>query len=173
MSKKTASVVGVIFVLALIVFAVFFMSMRRSHMMGGGAGSNLPLVAVSKNGEQIPLSADIEAVTGKLADGTAAQKVGDMIVVFSMNPYPATMRQPTDFAVALMDGNGEAIDDATVALNLTMPEMWMPPNQPALDFVSDGKYQATGQFTMRGWWRIEVIVTRGGQTQSAFFDVGL
>ena len=48
-----------------------------------------------------------------------------------------------------------------------------PPNQPALDFVADGKYSATGQFTMRGWWRIEVIITRGGQTQSAFFDVGL
>ena len=54
-----------------------------------------------------------------------------------------------------------------------MPEMWMPPNQPALEFAGEGKYQAAGQFTMRGWWRIEVIVKYDGQTQSAFFDLGL
>lgn len=172
MTKKAVSVIGVIVVLALVAFAVFFMSMRRSHMMGS-TGSSLPLAAVSKDGTQIPLSADVEAMTGKLDSGAAAQKVGDTIIVLAMDPYPATMRQPTDFAVTLMDGNGQAINDATVTLDLTMPEMWMPPNQPALAFTSDGKYQATGQFTMRGWWRIEVIVTRGGQAQSAFFDVGL
>jgi len=26
---------------------------------------------------------------------------------------------------------------------------------------------------MRGWWRIEVIITRGSETQSVFFDLGL
>ncbi len=52
-------------------------------------------------------------------------------------------------------------------------EMWMPPNQPALEFASDGQYRTTGQFTMRGWWRIEVIISRGGVDLSAFFDVGL
>lgn len=141
--------------------------------MMGGAGSSIPLAAVSTNGEQIPLSADIEAVTGKLAGNAAAQKVGDLIVTFSMNPYPATMRQPTDFEVTLKDANGQAVNDATVRLELTMPEMWMPPNQPALEFASDGQYRTTGQFTMRGWWRIEVIISRGGVDLSAFFDVGL
>jgi len=169
MSKKT----GWIIAAALIVLAAFAMGMRRSHVMGGAASSNLPLVAVSSDGKQIALPADVESITGNLADGAAAQQVGDMIVTFSMNPYPASMRQPTDFIVTLKDAKGKAIDDAAITLNMTMPSMWMPPNKPALNFVSDGKYQAVGQFTMRGWWRIEVIVTRGGQTQSAFFDLGL
>lgn len=168
MGKKIA----VIAVIVLIVFAVFAMNMRRSHMMGG-AGSSLPLVAVSANGTQIPLSIEVEAVTGKLTENTAAQKVGNMVVMFSMNPYPATMRQPTDFEVTLLDAQGQSIENAEVILDMTMPEMWMPPNQPALESVGEGKYQAVGQFTMRGWWRIEVIVKYDGQTQSVFFDLGL
>jgi hypothetical protein len=171
MNKKT---VILIVVVALLAVGAFTMGQRRAAMMRGETtGAGLPLAAVSTDGKPIPLAADVEKVTGKLADGSAAQKVGDMIVVFSMNPYPATMRQTTNFAVLLKDSKGQAINDATVTLNLTMPEMWMPPNSPALDFISDGKYQAAGQFTMRGWWRIEVVITHGGQTQSAFFDVGL
>ncbi len=171
MDKKPLIVVA-----ALLLIAAFalgnFVSSRRAHMMGGG-GSTLPLAAVSADGRQIPLAADVEMVTGKLSDGAAAQKTGDMVVIFSVNPYPATMRQPTDFSVILKDMEGKAINDAVVTLDMTMPEMWMPPNQPALEFVSDGKYQAMGQFSMRGWWRIEVIITRGGKTQSVFFDLGL
>ncbi len=146
---------------------------------GGGTQNNAApassqeLRAVSQDGTQIPLAADAQKIVGSLAAGSAAQQVGDTIVVLSLNPYPATMRQPTEFSVLLKDAQGNAIDDAQVALNLTMPSMWMPPNKPALSFVSDGKYSGTGQFTMRGWWRVEVIVTRGGQTQSAFFDLGL
>ncbi len=40
-----------------------------------------------------------------------------------------------------------------------------------MQFVSDGKYQTTAPFTMRGGWRIEVVITRGGEKQSVFFDV--
>lgn len=139
----------------------------------GASGSTQALRAVSADGKEIPLAADVEKITGSLAEGSAAQKVGDMIVVLSLNPYPATMRQPTEFSATLKDAQGKAINDAEITLDLTMPQMWMPPNKPALQFVADGKYAATGQFTMRGWWRIEVRVTRGGQTQSAFFDLEL
>jgi hypothetical protein len=172
MLKKIAVIALVVVIIGLIGFLVMTMSSRRAHMMGGG-GSALPLSAVTKDGKQVQLSAEVEAVTGKLPEGTVAQKSGDMIVTLTLNPYPSTMRQPTDFIVKLTDANGQAINDASITLDLTMPEMWMPPNQPALEFVSDGEYRTTGQFTMRGWWRIEVIVKRGGKTQSAFFDVGL
>jgi len=37
----------------------------------------------------------------------------------------------------------------------------------------EGKYHATGRFTMRGPWRIEVIISIGGKSQSVFFDVWL
>ena len=170
MNKKT--VIWVI-VVALLAMGAFMMGQRRASMMHGGAGANLPLIAVSTDGRQIPAAPDVEAVTGKLAQNTAAQKSGDMIVSLALNPYPPSAGNVTTFDVKLTDLNGKAIDDASISLDLTMPSMWMPPNQLTMGFVSDGKYSATGQFTMRGGWRIEVVTTRGGQTQSAFFDLGL
>jgi hypothetical protein len=173
MAKKTISGVVVVVILALIAFAVFAMSMRRSRMMGGSGGSQLELVAVSADGVQIPPSADVTSVIAELPKGTVAQKSGDMIVSLTLNPNPPRAGTPSQFDVTLTDVNGKAIDDASITLNLTMPSMWMPPNQPAMEFVSAGKYSTTAPFTMRGEWRIEVIITRGGAKQSAFFDVGL
>jgi hypothetical protein len=173
MTKKTISGVLVVIVLALVAFAIFAMNMRRSHMMGGGSGSQLELAAVSAEGAQIPASADVTSVTGELPKGTAAQKTGELIVSLALNPYPASVGQLSDFDVTLTDPNGQAIDDASISLDLTMPSMWMPPNQLTAKFVSDGKYHAAGQFTMRGEWRVEVIITRGTEKQSVFFDLGL
>ena len=175
MTKKIISGVVVVLILALIAFAVFAMNMRRSHMMGGGGGggSQLELVAVSAEGAQISPSADVTSVTGELPKGTVAQKAGDMIVSLTLNPNPPRAGTPSQFNVTLTDVNGKAIDDAIITLDLTMPSMWMPPNQPAMEFVSAGKYSTTAPFTMRGEWRIEIIITRGSEKQSVFFDVGL
>jgi hypothetical protein len=168
MMKKT----GLIAIGVLIVLAVFVMSMRRSHMMGG-TGSPAELISVSANGAQIPIQADVISVTGELPIGTAVQKSGDMIVSLVLNPYPPRAGQPSEFDITLTDIKGKAIDNATITLDLTMPSMWMPPNQPAMEFVSNGKYRTMAPFTMRGGWRIEVIITRGADKQSVFFDVGL
>lgn len=168
MAKK----VGLVVIVVLILFAVFAMSMRRAHMMGGG-GSQLELESVSADGAQISPSADVISVTGELPKNTAAQKPGDLIVSLALNPYPPSAGQPADFDVTLTDVNGKVIDDASISLDLTMPEMWMPPNQLTMESVSDGKYHAAGRFTMRGWWRIEVVITRGSEKQSVFFDVGM
>jgi hypothetical protein len=168
MTKK----IGLIAIAVLVVFAVIAMSMRRSHMMGG-AGSGLELAAVSADGAQISPSSDVTSVTGELPKNIAAQKSGDLIVSLALNPYPPSAGQPSEFDVTLTDLNGKAINDAIISLNLTMPSMWMPPNQPELKSISDGKYHTTAPFTMRGTWRIEVIITRGDEKQSVFFDVGL
>jgi hypothetical protein len=163
---------GWIIVVVLVVVVVFIMNMRRSHMLGG-AGSTLELVAVSADGEPISPSPEVTAVSGELPKNTAAQKSGDLIVSLALNPYPPKAGQPSEFDVKLTDLSGKTIDDASISLNLTMPSMWMPPNQPDMKFVPDGKYQTTAPFTMRGAWRIEVVITRGSETQSVFFDVGL
>ena len=168
MNKKTTLIVVTIVIVGVVLVGAMMMRMQRG-MMGG---SDLPLMAVSSDGTQIPLSDAVKAVTGELAPGTAAQQSGDMIVLFTLNPYPPTADM-SEFTVTLTDAAGQAINDATIALDLTMPAMRMPPNQPDLPSGSDGKYSGTAPFTMRGWWRIEVIITRGGQTQSVFFDVGL
>jgi len=139
-------------------------------MNGGGAGAQQDLVAVSADGKQITGGSTVSA---ELPKNTAVQQSGEMIVSLSLNPYPPSAGQPSQFEVTLTDLNGSPIDDASISLNLTMPSMWMPPNQPDMQFVSYGKYSTSAPFTMRGGWRIEVIITRGGQKQSVFFDVGL
>jgi hypothetical protein len=168
MTKK----IGLIAIGVLIVLAVFAMSMRRSHMMGG-SGSPSELISVSADGAQIPLSEDLISVTGESPKGTASQKSGNIIVSLALNPYPPSVGQSSKFDVILTDVNGKAIDDASISLDLTMPTMWMPPNQLTMEFISDGKYHVEGQFTMRGGWRIEVLITRGSEKQSVFFDVGM
>jgi hypothetical protein len=168
MTKK----IGWIAVIVLVAIAVFAMGMRRSHMMGG-ASVQQDLVAVSADGAQIPASTEVTSVTGELPKDTVAQRSGDMIVSLALSPYPPSVGQSSAFDITVTDFNGKAIDDASISLDLTMPSMWMPPNQLAMQFVSDGKYHAEGQFTMRGGWRIEVVITRGGEKQSIFFDVGM
>jgi flagellar basal body-associated protein FliL len=167
MNKKATLIVITIVIVGIVLLGAMMMRMRRGMM-----SSDLPLMAVSSDGTQIPLSDAVKAVTGELPQGTAAQQSGDMIVLLTLNPYPPTAGM-SDFTVTLTDTTGQAINDATIALDLSMPAMRMPPNQPDLPSGSDGKYSGTAPFTMRGWWRIEVIITRGGQTQSVFFDVGL
>lgn len=163
--------IGLIVVLILVAIGVFAMGMRRASMMNGGAG--IELVAVSAAGEQILPAADVTSVTGSLPKNKAAQKSDGMIVSLELNPYPPTVSQPGEFDVTLTDLDGQAINDASISLDLTMPQMRMPPNQPVMEFVSDGRYHVTAYYTMRGWWRIEVLITRGGETQSVFFDIGL
>jgi hypothetical protein len=166
MAKKAVWVVIIVAVLAVGIF----IAMQRSRMMStltqvspGG------LIAVSADGT--PMS--VPASAGKLPENTAMQESESLRVSLALNPYPPSVGQPSKFDVTLTDVNGKAIDDASISLDLTMPTMWMPPNQLTMEFISDGKYHAEGQFTMRGGWRIEVLITRGNEKQSVFFDVGM
>jgi hypothetical protein len=169
MAKKGFFVVLVVVILA----GGIFISMRRSHMMGAGSQVSAGgLVAVTSSGTPMPAPA-AQTAAGKLPENMALQESGGLLVSLALNPYPPSGTQSSDFDVTLTDTSGQPVSDATVSLDLTMPGMWMPPNQLTADPVSAGKYHATGRFTMRGLWRIEVLLTRGGQKQSVFFDVGL
>jgi hypothetical protein len=168
MNRKT---VGVLVVVGLIVLALggFMMTRRMSRMHGGSGRAAGGLLAVSPDGKQVPPPAD----GAPLPENTAAQVLDGLAVSLAMEPYPPTSYKETNFKVTLIDQNGQQVDDATVILDLTMPEMWMPPNSLSLPPAGGGLYQGTGRFTMRGWWRIEAIIERNGQKQSAFFDVWL
>lgn len=190
MKRKTLIVLGAVglFVVGLVIaFAVIMIHrwMNRSAymaegngmhrgpgMMGGGmmGGNSTPggLVAVSASGEKLPVDS-----SAGVPEGTAVQKVGGLNVALTLNPYPPVSMQPAKFVVVLTDENGQPVSDAQVTLDLTMPSMPMPNNKPEAAYDADGRYQADGRFTMRGGWRIEVIITRGGETLSAFFDVEL
>ena len=169
MAKK----LGLIGIILLIVAAVLFINNRRSHMMGAGSqGSAGGLKAVTAQGAPIPPLA-AQTATDKLPENTAQQTSGGLLVSLSINPYPPSSGSTTDFIVNLSDSSGQPVSDATISLDLTMPEMWMPPNQLNLVAGQPGNYQGSGYFTMRGLWLLEVIITQGSQKQSVFFDVGL
>jgi hypothetical protein len=169
MAKKVA-LVGIILV---VIAGGIFIMMRRSHMMGSGSQASAGgLVAVSSNGDPLPAPV-AQTRVGNLPANTAMQTSGDLLVSLNINPYPPSGGDASTFIVTLEDATGKPVSDATISLDLTMPEMWMPANQVTLAAADAGKYQASGYFTMRGLWRIEVIITRGGQKQSVFFDVGL
>jgi len=108
-----------------------------------------------------------------LPENTAMQKIGTLNVTLALTPYPPASFQTGNFLVTLTDSEGQAITDAKITLDLTMPAMRMPTNKPQATHTGDGKYTASAMWTMRGQWRIQVIIVRGGATQSAFFDVWL
>ena len=138
---------------------------RRMVSSGHAPGG---LVAVSPDGEPLPTDPNTT-----LPENTAAQKIGNLNVSIALSPYPPVGFQETNFDVTLTDEKGQAITDATITFDLTMPGMWMPPNKLEAQHTSNGLYQATGRFTMPDLWRIEVIIQRGSDKQSAFFDVWL
>ncbi len=140
----------------------------RGGIVGSGQTSSGRLIAVTPNGEALPVDSD-----NKLPANTAAQKVGNLNVSLALSPFPPAGFSTSNFDVTLTDENGQPITDAKISLNLTMPTMWMPTNTPAAQHVGNGRYQATGRFTMRGLWRIEVKIDGGGSARSAFFDVWL
>ena len=168
--EQKAVIFGSIIVLAA---AGIFLMMWRSHIMGPGARVTAGgLVAVSSSGTPMPVPA-VQAAKGTLPANMALQEADGILVSLALNPYPPSMSKPSDFEITLTDTDGQAISDATISLDLTMPGMYMPPNKLDLESSGDGKYRSSGHFTMRGPWRMEAIITIDGKTQSVLFDVWL
>jgi hypothetical protein len=174
MNRKTiitVAVVGALAVGGLLLFAFLrshrpFSGMMQDPSLGQAAGG---LVAVSAEGTPLPPAAD----SGTTAPNVASQTVGNLKVSLALSPYPPAGFQTSNFEVTLTDENNQAVTDATVNLDLTMPAMWMPPNALAAQHTGQGVYRGSGRFTMRGLWRIEIIVQRSDKKLSAFFEVNL
>lgn len=162
-------------VLVVIVFVMLprFQRMNASgygpRMMGGGGQTPGGLHAVSAQGTPAAPPANSAA----LPENTAAQTVGGLTISLALSPYPPLSFQQAKFDVTVKDETGQAVTDAVISLDLTMPAMPMPVNVVDAAHSENGLYQGAGRFTMRGLWRIEVIVERGAEKTSAFFDVGL
>ena len=72
-----------------------------------------------------------------------------------------------NFIVLLQTGSGEAVPNATVSLDLTMPSMAMSPVHVGLNPVqpvTTGAYRADGVLSMTGQWVAKVTVTPQGAT---------
>lgn len=173
----TYAAVGLV-VVGILAFVFFFVMPRYQRMMGqGAAGPGNPgssetsggLKAVTSEGVPVPLPAG----SAKLPENTAMQKVGNLNISLALSPYPPVGFQPANFVVTLKDEKGQVVSDASIILDLTMPAMPMPNNKVSAKYTDTGLYQGGGRFTMRGLWRIVVIIQRGDEKITAYFDVDL
>jgi hypothetical protein len=98
-----------------------------------------------------------------MADG------GKAVITFASNPLQAMTEIP--LAIELKDNSGEIIKDANLALDMTMPFMPMPPNNPKAVW-QDNAYRGTAIFTMAGAWQVSVEVDRSGvDSEKIVFDI--
>ena len=171
--NKTLRTILTIIVILVLAGGVVFIGSRIMRMLAAGSGFNAGnasggLVAVSANGNTIAPDPN-----SQLPENTASQIIGNLNVSIALTPYPPVGWQEGGFDVTLTDTQGQKITDAKITLDLTMPAMPMPPNTLEGQHTGSGLYHSTGMFTMRGLWKIEVIIERGGKKQSVFFEVGL
>lgn len=97
---------------------------------------------------------------------------GALTVHFEIDPRPVSAMAPLRFGVTLKEGERE-VEDAGVALSLTMPGMVMGVNRPVMTHEGSGRYAGDGVIPRcpsgRKLWQAEVTVTRAGQTESTAY----
>ncbi len=97
-------------------------------------------------------------------------------VILDINPKPVSPMKELLFSIILKEGES-AVTDAGVALDLTMPGMFMGVNRPVLSQVKDGRYEGKGVIPVcphgGELWKAEVTVERDGRsaTVSYLFEV--
>jgi len=94
---------------------------------------------------------------------------GKAVIIFASSPLQTMTEIP--FTIELKNHAGEMIKDAKLALDLTMPFMPMPPNNPKVVW-HDNTYRGTAIFTMAGAWQVNVEVNRpGAETEKIIFSI--
>ena len=100
-----------------------------------------------------------------------AQTAGAFSVSLTVDPDPPVPMQDALLEVKVRDSKGQPIAGASVSMDLTMPGMRMPMNRPDVGESDGGVYRARTLFTMAGNWRVQVVVTYGGKSETAIFDL--
>ena len=133
MTKKAVFIGSTIVLLA----AVIALMLWRSHVMGPGARFTAGgLLAISIDRTPMPVPESLSGAS-KLPDNTALQESGGLLVSLALDPYPPTISKPGNFEIKLTDQDGHVISDATISLDLTMPGMYMPPNQLNMESIGE------------------------------------
>ena len=111
----------------------------------------------------IGATAAVTPIETVMADG------GKAVIIFASSPLQAMTEIP--FTIELKNNAGEIIKDAELALDLTMPFMPMPPNNPKAVWRNND-YRGTAIFTMAGAWQVNIEVNRpGSETEKIIFDI--
>jgi hypothetical protein len=101
---------------------------------------------------------------------TTQQQTVDGISITLERPEQAELLKDYELFVTLKDAGGTAIDGATVFVEMTMPAMPMPPQQPIADGMGGGRYRLRSTFTMEGDWKVAVHASIAGKEYIATFD---
>ena len=100
------------------------------------------------------------------------ETLNGITVEFDVQPKPVSAMADLSFIVRLKR-DGMPLNAASVALDLSMPGMFMGKNRPFLTKVGDGRYEGRGVITrcMSGSkiWRAEVIVKQAKKTDAVDF----
>ena len=95
-----------------------------------------------------------------------------MTIEFDIQPKPVTAMTECTFVVTFTR-NAVPIMDASVHLDLSMPNMFMGKNQPVLNHIKDGRYEGKGVITRcasgRKTWQADVAVVSAGKTAVATY----
>jgi hypothetical protein len=76
------------------------------------------------------------------------------------------------FTVELIGATGKRLADAAISLQLVMPAMAMPLNNPKTHW-KDGAYIGSAVFTMAGEWNAIMIIQRPGHdVVDLIFNIG-
>ena len=108
-----------------------------------------------------------------IQSGSCAYETADgMRIEFDVQPKPVTSMSDLTFIVTVTRG-GSPVSDASVALNLSMPGMFMGKNQPVLKHAENGRYEGKGVIIKcpsgRKIWQADIAIARGGMNASARF----
>jgi YtkA-like len=101
---------------------------------------------------------------------TTQQQTVDGVSITLERPQQAELLKDYELFVTLKDAGGAAIDGATVFVEMSMPAMPMPAQQPIADGLGGGRYRLRSAFTMEGDWKVDVHATIAGKEHIATFD---
>ncbi len=94
----------------------------------------------------------------------------DVVAVIDKNP---PVQGENNLTISIKDASGNAVTDAAVKVNYTMPAM---PGMPAMNYKTDARldgseYKATMNLSMSGAWNIAVKIAKGGKISMMKFNV--
>jgi hypothetical protein len=121
----------------------------------------------------LPVSAAENRSDCDIQRGSCFTETGDgMTIEFDIQPKPVAAMSELTFIVNLSRG-GSPVTEASTALDLSMPGMFMGKNRPVVRQVYNGRYEGKGIITKcpsgNKTWQAEVTVKHAGKTAVASF----
>ena len=122
----------------------------------------------------LPLSSiAASAVPCDIQHGPCTSEAQGMTITFDIRPKPVKTMSELRFMVTIKKSK-IPVTDASVALDLSMPGMYMGKNRPVLKHLGLGTYQGTGIITRcasgQRTWQAKITLGRGDPATIALFQ---